>query len=399
MTHGQQGICAVIGAGSESLHAIKLAQRRGLRVVGLDSDPKAEGLTAVDDPVVVDIRDAEVVMEALRERSVSFLLPVPIGRWVLTAGTVNDGMGMKGVGAQAVERCVDKYLFHRVMASKGLRDGECFLVDEGTCLPSPAVYPIIMKPRFGSGSRSVFVAESAEQMASFASNLDFDEDYVFETAAPGTEYGLDAAVVCDALHIILLREKINTAPPARQCVGYFAVPHQEKTLYRRVEGFMEAAVAALGLRDCLLHADLMVCDDEVFPIEISPRPSGHMLSSVFTPAATGVLPVEQYLNYQMGQSFSFDPEGINLLLIRYFDFGECEVIAVPGEEQIASFGGAVVDYRCSIKPGDRLCKVVDGHSVMGRGYVIIQGPTKQQMMSIAEELFALFERKPLWTKE
>ena len=385
--------CAVIGASEESVRAIRMAQERGYKVVALDGNPEAAGFEAADEAICIDIRSASAVVAALEPFGISFLLPVPMGRWLVTSGCVNDQLGLKGVGGAAVERCVDKYAFHNTLSGQGLRAGECVLLNRENPQPVPTAYPVVVKPRFGSGSRGVSLVEDAEELCGYLVDLPLDEDYLVETAAPGQEYGLDAAVVDNTLYVILLRQKMNTPPPARQCVGYYSVPASEEQLYQRVGAYMRQVVEAVGLNDCLLHADLMVDGSSVYAIEISPRPSGHSLSALFTPACTGIDPVQQFITLQEGGSWTFEPENIQRMLIRFFDFGECTVTRVPTEEQIASLGESVADYVCTIAPGDHLCAVTDGHSVMGRGYVLVRGKSKEELDGVAAKLFSLFERE------
>lgn len=383
--------CAIIGASEDAVHAIEVAHDKGYYVIALDGDDSAGGLPYADERVVTDIRDSTQVAEILRKHEISFVLPAPIGRWIVTWGAVNESLGLSGIGFSAAEKCVDKYLFHQVLATAGLRSGGCALMKSQEDFRSASRFPCIAKPRYGSGSRLVYRAETRGDLENFARSLRYDEDYVLEDVAEGVEYGLDGAVIDNMLHVVLLREKINTPPPARQCVGYYSVPLDEEELHSVVSEKMREVVATLGLDNCLLHADVMVDDDEVFVIEVSPRPSGHYLHNIFTPLCTGVDVIREYINYLEGSSYSFDPAFVRRMLIRFFDFSNFSVGRVPCEAQIDALDNKPVLYECNIEEGEILSAVSDGHSVMERGYMIFSGGTKMELDAAAQAVMDLFE--------
>ena len=64
---------AIIGASSESLHTIELAKKRGLFVTALDGNPKAEGLAAADEGLVVDISKEDATIETVKKAGADFI--------------------------------------------------------------------------------------------------------------------------------------------------------------------------------------------------------------------------------------------------------------------------------------------------------------------------------------
>ena len=118
---------ALIGAGEESLHMIEKAKELGVFVTALDGNPAAPGLRAADEGLAVDISQEEAVLAALAERKPDFVLTGPIGRYLTTAGAVNDALGLRGISRKAAVACTDKYLFHQILSEQGLRAGHCWL--------------------------------------------------------------------------------------------------------------------------------------------------------------------------------------------------------------------------------------------------------------------------------
>ena len=385
---------AIIGASSESIHTIKKAQELGVEIVALDGNPQAEGLALADKGLCVDISDEEATIEALKKEKPDFVLTVPIGRYLTTIGAVNDALKLKGISKKAAVLCTDKYEFHKIMHKNGLRSCECFLIqpyiDKSSFKEYDTIhYPVILKPRFGSGSRAIYFIGDKCELQNALQEIEKDkEDFVLEEVAPGQEYGVDGAVIDGRFHLILLRQKINTPLPRCQAVGYFSInPEQESALYEKVKCYLEKTVSVLGLNNCLFHADLMIEKEQIFTIELSARPSGHYLHNLFTPLATGVDEAEEYIKYVCNKPYDFDAKEVKNLLIHFWDLPEGMVKKVPGKEEVfISKNVQLLDYQCNICVGDKMEEVTSGHSIMGRGYFILQGSTKEEMLLAAENI-------------
>lgn len=399
----------VIGAGSESVYAITAAQRRGYHVIAFDGNKEAEGLLYADEAVVEDIRDASRIWNSLKEKP-ALVLPVPIGRYLTTAGAVNDYYGLKGLSGEAANCCTDKYLFHRKLSMQGLREGICMLLSEGTFAAQAAEHAInalqkeksagksdasmILKPRYGSGSRGVMLVQSEEDIISYLGTGEIAEDLVIETVFPGKEYGIDAAVFDGRLFLFLIREKILTAPPYRQCVGYLGLDRKKEAgLYSRISAYLEQAVRVLGLNHCLMHCDLMWDGNHPLLIELSGRPSGHNLHNLFTPLATGISMVDSYISYVEGndmKSLSFSADAAEKqLLIGYFDSEPCLLKKVPDASAVQEmFGGNLLHYVCHLQPG-KVQEIKDGHTLMERGCFILSGESREKLLQDRKKLLEM----------
>ncbi len=386
---------AVIGAGSESLHTIHKAQELGQEVIALDGNAQAVGLTAADKGIHVDIADEQQTIAVLRREKIDYLLTPPIGRVLTSVGAANDALKLPGISKETARLCTDKYEFHQRLSANQLRDGRCYLVgkEEGVL-----AYPAILKPRFGSGSRSVFYVKSKKETEQALQSVNYNgntsEDYVLEEVAPGIEYGVDGAVDGYQLQVVLLRRKLLTQPPARQAVGYLAVtPDTGSRLIRQVQEYLSKVGSVLGLRDCLFHADLMIQADKIFVIELSARPSGHYLHDVFTPLAAGIDMAAEYIKCRLGRFYSYRPEKIGKMMIRYFDLSG-RIKTVPTEsivrERLEKSSNCLIQWQCNIAPGDCLEPVTAGHSLMKRGYFVLKGNTEAELISGGEAVLGLF---------
>ena len=396
----------IIGANEEAIFSIELAHRYGLHVDAMDGNEKAAGMARAEVSHHVDINDLEAVYRIADAVDPAVVVPAPIGHCLTTVGAVNDRYGLAGVSQKAAAICTDKYLFHKTMAEKGLRAAQLILLPEGMrygeemqgLLDQLTEYPVVVKPRFGSGSRGVEICGNDQELECLlryeicSEGQALQEDYVAETCVPGPEYGIDGAYVDGEFRMVLLRSKQNTPPPYRQCVGYESVlPEEEPEFYASCVRLMQQMGEAIGFGSCVVHADIIrrLSDGSPFVIETSARPSGHNLSNLFTPLASGVTLVEDFLKLAVpslipdGEQEAvrkelFRPRAIRKLRIRYYDLLPGKVLSVP-EWQRLEQEYPVLSHECMIRPGDVLGEVHDGASVMGRGYYILEGRSTAEL--------------------
>ena len=298
--------CLAIGVCKEAVHAIKKAQEKGYCVIALDGDDNAAGLSVADIGICVDIRDIAKVIEVIKAYKIEFILPVPIGRWLLMTGMVNEKLGLPGVKEKSIENCIDKYKFHKILCENSLRNNKLICLNTKNDVETVDFFPCIIKPRFGSGSNDVQEVKSREKLSEIVCGLDFRKEFLIEEKFIGEEYGVDGAIIDGNVKVVLLRKKINTNPPYCQCVGYLEIPQYEEKLYRNVSKYIGKIIESLKLNNTLFHADIIVNDEEISIIEMAPRPSGHNLHDVFTPICTGVDMVEEYINFVEGNKYKFD---------------------------------------------------------------------------------------------
>ena len=165
----------------------------------------------------------------------------------------------------------------------------------------------------------------------------------------------------------------------------------------------------------MMHADLIISDNnEIYAIELSGRPSGHNLHNLFTPLATGVDMIESYIMHKAPNGY---PD-VKPMLIHYFSIENKTVTHVPDETEINKlleqrftqdlqnssqkknvqdvlFNDAdnciqLLRYNCTIKKGDFLSSTPTGHSLMGRGYFILQGADENTLLKTAVSILNLF---------
>lgn len=383
----------VIGASEDAVYALQVAKKMGVKTVAMDGDPSAKGLSVADEKYIVDISDIKTVEEKVKEIKPDFLIPVPIGKMLYMSGKINEIFQLPGVKEEASLYSTDKYQFHQKLEKEQLRNCNCVLVayDRKDAVKYEGGYPAIIKPRYGSGSRDVFLVRSeAELKTTLEKVKDCEEDFVLEELEEGSEYGVDGVIIDGQFQLILLRKKIITPLPVRQAIGSLSIS-DDVDLLNQVKQFFQKIVTCMKLDQCLMNADIIINENGIFPIEVSARPAGHNLHSIFVPLATGVDMIAEYLKYQKKEKdYNFLPKYTKKLLIRYFDFENCMITSIPTQDELVEKGYCILQWECNIKVGDVMEKVVDGHSIMGRGYFVVEGNSEEELCQFANGILESF---------
>lgn len=373
----------VIGAGPESVYSINKAKEYGVIVYAIDGNPSALGLIHADYAETLDISNVDLVFEFVKKHNIDFVIPVAIGRLLTIIGKVNDRFGFKGISYKGALNSVDKLRFHAILSSKNLRNTESYLFDGNI---KNTKYPVIAKPRFGSGSKGVEEFATREGVLDYLK--DADTDFIIEEKFIGEEIGVDCQMIDGVFNIVLLRMKKNTPPPFMQAISYSSALDIDYNgdLHADLQHKLEDAVKAMELNDCLIHVDVLVSKDELFIVELSGRPSGHHLHNKFTIYATGYDMIDNYINYQVNGQSTFNVESNNCG-IYYFNLKPGVVKSIPGEKDFSQ----TLEYELNIQVNDVIENITNGPQLMSRGYFILEGCSQQDLESKSNKILELFD--------
>ncbi len=383
-----------IGAGPEQVAAIELGRRMGHPIVAVDGNPSAPGLEVADKGMVVDLHDVSSVIGIAREFDARCAVPVPLGAILTTVGAVNDALGWRGISFGAAIACTDKVVMRTKLASAGVAQPifhNVYSYAEAKVIVHAMGLPVVVKPTHGSGSRGVALVSSDDELHSVLARaqseglFDAEGGLLIESVLSGCEYGVDGVVVDRQCNLLSLRSKIISPLPYRVAIEYTGPIRLDDVLEAEVQKTMQAAVTALGLNDCLVHADIMIdMGKKVSVIEVSGRPSGFGLGLELLPACLGINPVEQTIRMMLGDEFNFEPLLSRVGTLRGLIDRPGELVSV-GDLKAAYALPGVLSIRMPLTPGDEISSIHSGVDWWRAG----------QAMFVAEDHLAL---EDLWKK-
>ena len=188
-------VVLVTGSGGPAgVAVVRWLRASGHRVIAADADPGAVGLRLGDGAAVVkrseDPGFAASIAVAARTAGATVLVPT-VAEELIALGAAREELGAAGLAtwlphADSVLDCIDKWRFAKVAQASGV-------AMPATNLGSAEGVegPWVVKPRFGRGSRDVFMADDRD---SLAYSLRRVPDPIVQTRLDGREFTADVLV-------------------------------------------------------------------------------------------------------------------------------------------------------------------------------------------------------------
>ncbi|SDI71915.1 ATP-grasp domain-containing protein [Actinokineospora alba] len=203
------------------------------------------------------------------------------------AARLRELLDVPGPRPAEIERVRDKVTMKELVVAAGLR------VPRFTDVGSPEQvarfaeetgFPVVLKPRDGSGSQGIYLINSAASLAeTLASPL---ENYSCEEFIDATMYQVDGVVQDGAVRVLRAFRLLNTCLDYTLGQPFGSVASDDPVLEKRLAGYSEVVMAALGVRDSVFHLEVFVVDrpadptavpaayDDLVFLEVAARPGG-----------------------------------------------------------------------------------------------------------------------------
>jgi biotin carboxylase len=389
-----------IGAGRHQRRALERLRELDVRVVAVDRNPAAPGLSVADIGEAVDFGDVAAVG---RRHGVDGVMTFAADRAVPVVAGVAEALGLPGIGSETAHLMTNKIAMRRRLADAGVPQPRFAAVRHIRDVPTAAQavgFPAVLKPADSAGQRGLFLVASLDDLerhlhAALAEST--DEEAILESYHRGLEVNGLLVVRDGEVTVVTLSDRRR--PPG---VGFgVALAHvYPSSLFgdalAEVERVGRATVHALGLRDGIAYPQVIWGDDgSARLIEIAARiPAGQMDS--VARYGVGVDLIEIALRQALGQPVPDElveakleqPLAITFLTAEPGPLPTGRLVTVSGLEKVLAFPG-VVEADLYFEPGETIRPVrVDGDR---RGYVIALGETSLEAVERAEAASRLLD--------
>ncbi|NYH20910.1 lyase family protein [Paraburkholderia bryophila] len=248
------------------------------RVVFFISDPARyaflDQLPAAVNVVLCDTRSVDALREACAQIDAIRYVVSTSDAFIDIAARLSGELGLPTNSAAAIALCRDKLRLQDV-----LRDSGVAYPNTATIRSADAVarlsFPVIVKPRQGTGSIGVRLVESAQDFP-----RQFDDDLICQRFIPGTEFSVESFSDADGHQILGVTRKFVTKPPHFLELAHVFPADLDTAIRSRIVDTVRRALDAVGYSFGPAHTEVKVHDGAVSIIEINARLAGGMIPTL-----------------------------------------------------------------------------------------------------------------------
>ncbi|MEJ2045548.1 MAG: ATP-grasp domain-containing protein [Reinekea sp.] len=206
--------------------------------------------------------------------------------FIETAATLAKKLNLPGVNPDAVKLCRDKYRMRQTLQDKVNFPVPCRLLTSDQDIPGAVAelnFPMVIKPRSGSGSCAVALCHSVEDIhRALADNREFlrktgrelnEVGCLAEFFVTGQEYSVE----CFHGRAVSLTRKHLGAAPYFVEIGHDINFGISSVLKEHILAQVQEMLTAVGLTWGPAHVEIKVSESQLQLIEINPRLAGGMI--------------------------------------------------------------------------------------------------------------------------
>ena len=380
----------VIGAGFLQSFVIKKARDMGYYVCAVDADKNAPGFIYTHHYAVINIIDEEVCLTYAQEQQVDGVLTAATDFGVLTAAYIAQEMGLPGIKYEVAKVIKNKYLTRHCLSLHNVDDTkesvEVGVDSDFETIANQIVYPVMVKPCDGSGSRGasrVDYKEDLKQACEFAINASLSHHATIEQFIFGEEYGAETLVINGVPHVFAIMKKWMTQPPYYAELGH-AIPNDlSYEVEVRAKACVQKAIYALGVNCGSVNMDMLITKDgNIHIVDIGARMGGNLIGSHIIKAGTGVDYMGAMIQNAVGDVPNLTPMEHCAVATRLLAFQAGKINKLPDFEALNKKYNVIIEHH--MHEGDI---VNEYHTNLdGCGYVMAMGEDVKEVAERAEKV-------------
>lgn len=191
--------------------------------------------------------------------------------FIENAARLSERLGLPGNPGATVALCRDKLRLQDVLRDHGVPYPYTAAIDSAEAAHN-LTYPVIVKPRQGTGSIGVRLVEHAPDFPDAS-----DGALICQRFIPGTEFSVESFSDADGHHVLAVTRKFVTKPPHFLELAHVLPADLDAATHARIVDTVRRALDAVGYAFGPAHTELKVHDGTITVIEINARLAGGMI--------------------------------------------------------------------------------------------------------------------------
>ena len=347
----------MLGGGFLQTYVIKRAKELGYYVHVLDGDPDAMGFSLADEYAAINIVDEEKCLAYAKVRGIDGVLTAATDFGVLAMSRIACELNLPGINYESAKMVKNKALVRKCLYDAKADDtGYSFEIssfDEISALLSKVVFPVMVKPCDGSGSRGASRVDRAEEFVEacyYAMAGSITHRAVAEPFVTGREYGVEIFVEQGEIHILAIMQKVMTEPPYYAELGHAIPSGLTFEMEQKVTKCVKRAIKALNINHGSVNMDLLIGDKgDVHIVDIGARMGGNLIGSHIVPAGTGIDYMGNMVKAALGDKTDWSPDYLpHPVATRLLALTPGEVKSLPDLKELADSFGVTIEHHMKI---------------------------------------------------
>ena len=280
------------------------------KIVSVDINPLSAGLYISDRHYLIppssDPNFIPAILEICKKEDIKLLIPTRDAELLLFAKNkekfLKKGTHVMVSNPEVIETCNDKYKFYQFLTENNIPTPKTYLSNQLDF--SSIHYPLLVKSRYGSGSKGVFKVENAEELKFF---INYVPNPGIQEFINGKEYTVD--LFSD------LNVKVLTVVPRERIETFCGESYKGKTV--KDAQIIEHAKNLAEKLQAIGHITIQCIknDNEIKFIEVNPRFGGGAILGIKSGANTPLLLLRLILGKRIDPQIGEFKE--NLIMLRY----------------------------------------------------------------------------------
>lgn len=393
---GKKKTIMILGAGEEQCEAIDIALSLDLKVVALDSNPKAPGLNLADIGVCTDINNVGQLIDIGNRHKIDGVMTHAVEIPQIVA-QVAKALNLPGIKPEVAERATNKLMRISCLTEKGIPCPKYNIAknyEDAKKWSAEIGFPCVFKPVENSGARGVIkVNKVMEIKDAFKHSTKYSQrrNVLIEEYIDGKELSTESIIYDNKIYTVAFADRNydrNRFAPFFVEDGGEMPSHLSDTIIKEVGNLVNASIDALGINWGVAKGDVIIDNKGyIYILEMAARTSGGRFSSLKVPLATGINMLRPLILMTVGLT----PD-LNDLVPKY-NRGVAERFIFPDPGRITSIEGILEAkqaegiYRLhlneELKVGTYIKKATN--NAMRQGYVIAVGDNREQAIERAKK--------------
>jgi biotin carboxylase len=292
----QERWLVAVGAGRWQVPGIRAARAAGLKVLAVDGQSGAPGLSLADDSLVVDIRNARLVIDSITARGIqpSGAIAFCSDAGMLTAAALREHFGLPGPKTDVLTGLINKGVQRRAWTKAGLPCPRWFVVKSARDVPAALAdidAKAILKPVDSAGSRGVTVIERGapwEQAFETAMNVSISKEVIIESFITGLEHTVETFTSHGKTRVLAITSKKKVEGTNNTVASELSSARLDHAKRAEADDICSRALEALGYEDGPGHTEFLLTErHEIYLVETGGRGGGFMVADGLVPGVSG----------------------------------------------------------------------------------------------------------------